>query len=428
MRDDEGVTDLWPAPTAHAAVDAVVNVPGSKSMTNRALVLAALATRPTVIRRPLIARDTRLMVQALTSLGASVESDAGDWQVTPGPVVGGTDVDCGLAGTVMRFVPAVAATAEGSVRFDGDPQARLRPMAPVVRALRDLGVEVLDDGREALPFTVVGHGSVRGGDLEVDSSGSSQFLSGLLLAGCRYDEGLTLRHVGAPLPSVPHIEMTVAMLADRGVRVEHPEPTVWRVHPGTPGGGTLVMEPDISNALPFVAAALVTGGRVRVPGFPLGSRYQPDSEIRAVLEALGATLTDEPDGLLVEGSGRIRGVDLDLGTVGEIVPVVAALAALADSPSTLRGVSHIRGHETDRLAALATQLGALGCDISETADGLRINPRPLHGGVFETYDDHRLATAAAVLGLAIPDVQVVDVGTTAKTLPGFAELWHELLA
>jgi 3-phosphoshikimate 1-carboxyvinyltransferase len=422
------VTDLWPAPTARAAVDAVVDVPGSKSMTNRALVLAALADAPTEIRRPLIARDTRLMVQALTALGASVESDAADWRVTPGPVVGGTEVDCGLAGTVMRFVPAVAALADGPVRFDGDPHARLRPMAPVVRALRDLGVEVLDEGREALPFTVVGHGSVRGGELAIDASASSQFVSALLLAGCRYDDGLTVRHVGTSLPSTPHIEMTLAMLAGRGVRVDHPEPTTWRVHPGIPSGGTLAMEPDVSNALPFVAAALVTGGRVRIPGFPHRSAYQPDTEIRAVLEALGATLTDDPDGLLVQGSGRIRGIDLDLGAVGEIVPVVAALAALADSPSTLRGVGHIRGHETDRLAALVTQLGALGCDVTETADGLRILPRPMHGGVFETYDDHRLATAAAVLGLAVPDIQVVDVGTTAKTLPGFTELWRELLA
>ena len=422
------MTDLWPAPTARAAVDAVVDVPGSKSMTARALVLAALAGDVTVLRRPLIARDTRLMVQALTSLGASVESDGGDWRVTPGPFVGDVDVDCGLAGTVMRFVPAVAALAAGPVRFDGDAAARLRPMATTVRSLRDLGIEVLDDDRAALPFTVVGRGAVGGGTVEVDASGSSQFVSALLLAGCRYDEGITVRHVGATLPSVPHIEMTLAMVASRGVLVEHPEPLLWRVHPGAPAGGTVPIEPDISNALPFIAAALVTGGRVRLPGFPLGSRFQPDLEIRLVLTAMGARLTDDEDGLLVEGSGQIHGIDLDLGAVGEIVPVVAALAALADSPTTLRGVAHVRGHETDRLAALAKEIGALGGDITETDDGLRINPRPLHGGVFATYEDHRLATAAAVLGLAVPDLQVVDVGTTAKTLPGFTGMWDELLA
>ena len=422
------MTDLWPAPTARAAVDAVVDVPGSKSMTARALVLAALATDETILQRPLIARDTRLMVQALTSLGASVESDGGDWRVTPGPFVGGVDVDCGLAGTVMRFVPAVAALADGPVRFDGDAAARLRPMATTLRSLRDLGVEVLDDDRAALPFTVVGRGAVGGGTIEVDASGSSQFVSALLLAGCRYDEGITVRHVAATLPSVPHIEMTLAMLASRGVRVEHPEPFLWQVHPDVPAGGTVQVEPDISNALPFIAAALVTGGRVRLPGFPLGSKFQPDAEIRRVLVAMGARLTDDADGLLVEGSGQIHGIDLDLGAVGEIVPVVAALAALADSPTTLRGVAHVRGHETDRLAALAKEIAALGGDITETDDGLRINPRPLHGGVFATYEDHRLATAAAVLGLAVPDIQVVDVGTTAKTLPGFTAMWDELLA
>lgn len=422
------MTDLWPAPTATAPVDATVPVPGSKSMTNRALVLAALADAPTTIERPLIARDTRLMATALSSLGATIAASPGVWQVSPGPIVGNVSVDCGLAGTVMRFVPPVAALAAGPVRFDGDEHARRRPMAPVIAALRDLGVQVQDDARGALPFVVEGTGVVPGGSLEIDASASSQFLSGLLLVGSRFADGLSVRHVGSVLPSLPHIEMTVAMLTARGVVIEHPEPLLWNVFPGSPSGGTLAMEPDISNALPFIAAALVTGGSVRIPGFPRNSAFQPDGAVRSVLTALGAILIDEPDALLVRGSGRILGADLDLSAVGEIVPVVAALAALADSPTTLRGVGHIRGHETDRLAALAKEIGALGGDIAETDDGLQITPRPLRGGVFATYDDHRLATAGAVIGLAVPGVQIVNVDTTAKTLPDFTDLWHGLFA
>lgn len=396
-------------------------------MTNRALVLATLAASPTVIDRPLIARDTRLMATALTALGATITEADSRLEVSPGPITGDINVECGLAGTVMRFVPPVAALAAGPVRFDGDPHARLRPMGPVLKALRDLGTEVSDDGRDALPFVVRGTGSVRGGAVAVDASGSSQFVSGLLLAACRFDEGISLLHTGSVLPSVPHIDMTLAMLAAQGVTVEHPDPLLWNVFPGQPAGGHISIEPDVSNALPFIAAALVTGGSVRIPGFPVGSMFQPDGVVREILVALGAELTDDPEGLLVRGTGRIHGADLDLGSVGEIVPVIAALAALADGPTTLRGVSHIRGHESDRLAALAKEIGALGGDIVETGDGLQINPRQLHGGVFDTYDDHRLATAAAVLGLAVPGIEIVDVATTAKTLPGFTDLWHGLL-
>jgi 3-phosphoshikimate 1-carboxyvinyltransferase len=430
------MSGIWAAPRATGPVRATVAVPGSKSVTNRALVLAALAAAPTLLRAPLRARDTELMAGALRSLGAGVEDRSGsDWLVTPlatglddRPAQGPVTVDCGLAGTVMRFVPPVAALSARTVTFDGDEAARRRPMLPVLQALRDLGVRVDDDGRGTLPFTVHGTGSVTGGVVEIDAAASSQFVSALLLAGCRYDGGLEVRSVGGAVPSLPHVDMTLAMLGAAGVRAYANGSGSWRVEPGVPAGGEVRIEPDVSNAFPFAAAALVTGGRVTIAGFPSRSALQPVAAACAVLEQLGAHLTDSSEGLVVDGSGGVRGADLDLSAVGELVPVVAALACLAAEPTTIRGVAHIRGHETDRLAALRKELGQLGADVEETADGLAIRPAPLHGGTFETYDDHRLATAAAVLGLAVDGVGVVDVATTGKTLPDFVGLWTRMLA
>lgn len=425
----EPVPDLWEAPVATRPVAAVVDVPGSKSLTNRALVLAALAEGASRVERPLRARDTELMAAALRALGVGVADTAsGGWLVTPARLRGPAEVDCGLAGTVMRFVPPLAALADGDVRLDGDPRARERPMGPIVEALRQLGVIVDDGGRAALPLVVRGTGAVAGGEVTLDASASSQFVSALLLAGPRFDDGVTVRHVGPAVPSRPHLAMTLAMLADRGVVAGETEPDVWRVEPGPIRAQDVALEPDVSNALPFAAAALVTGGRVLLHGWPQRSVYQPEAETRAVLRTLGARLTEAPDGLVVEAVGPVRGADLDLGRLGEQVPVVAALAALADAPTTIRGVAHLRGHETDRLAALARELTALGGDVVETADGLVITPRPLHGGMFRTYDDHRLATAAALLGLVVPGVLVEDVATTAKTFPGFVDRWLGMLA
>ena len=432
------MSQTWAAPTSDGPIDAVVAVPGSKSMTNRALVLAALASTPTLLRAPLIARDTELMAAALVAVGTAVDTRAPtsggtvDWLVTPGPFVGPASVDCGLAGTVMRFVPPVAALALGTVCFDGDPAARQRPMAPVIDGLRQLGVSVDDGGRGTLPFAVNGSGHVLGGTVDVDASGSSQFVSGLLLAGCRYDEGLLVRSVGPTVPSLPHVEMSLAMLTAVGLTAEPVDDDggsqAWRVAPGTPRGGEVVIEPDVSNTLPFAAAALATGGRVRIKAFPGGTSVQAVTEVCNLLTQLGAVLTVDGADLVVDGSGGLRGGDLDLSRVGELVPVVAALACLADAPTVIRGVAHLRGHETDRLAALTKELSRLGGQVEETDDGLSIVPRPLHGGVFETYEDHRMATAAAVLGLVVPGVEVVDVATTGKTLPGFVELWTGMLA
>ena len=327
----------------------------------------------------------------------------------------------------MRFVPPVAALADGPVRFDGDAAARRRPMATVLSALRELGVAVDDDGDGRLPFTVHGRGSVRGGRLRIDASASSQFVSGLLLVGARFEEGLVVEHVGPPIPSTPHVVMTVEALRDVGVVVDDADPSVWRVDPGPIGALDVQVEPDLSNAAPFVAAAAVTGGRVRVPGWPQYTTQAGDL-LRDLLDQMGADVSLDRDGLTVQGTGELYGIDADLADAGELTPTVAALAALADSPSQLRGVAHIRGHETDRLAALATEINNLGGEVTETPDGLVVKPRPLHGGLFSTYGDHRMATAGALLGLRVPGVVVEDVETTAKTLPGFTGLWTAMLS
>jgi 3-phosphoshikimate 1-carboxyvinyltransferase len=416
---------LWAAPTAAGPVHARVELPGSKSLTNRALILAALADGPSTVRRALRSRDTELMAAALSALGARVDTGDEDWRVTPGPLTGGSAVDCGLAGTVMRFVPPVAALAHGDVAFDGDPHARTRPMGEVLNALRGLGASIDDDGRGTLPFVVHGTGSVRGGQVVLDASASSQFISALLLAGARYDDGVDVLHDGKPVPSLPHLDMTVACLRAHGVAVDDAEPNRWRVLPGPVNATDVAIEPDLSNAAPFLMLALTTGGSVTVPGWPRATTQAGDA-LRDLLARMGADVTLGEEGLTVTGTGAVHGIDVDLHDLGELTPALAALCALADSPSHLRGIAHIRGHETDRLTALATELTALGSDVTEHPDGLEVRPGHLHGGRFRTYADHRMAHAAVVLGSVVPGVLVEDVSTTAKTFPGFADVWAAL--
>ncbi len=419
--------ELWDAPTAPGPVDATLVVPGSKSVTNRALVLSALAESPSRLRGPLRARDTLLMVDALRTLGATIADEGDDWVVTPGRVAGAVSVDCGLAGTVMRFVPpAAAALVDGDVAFDGDVQARVRPMGHLLEALRALGASVDDAGRGALPFVVHSTGSLPGGSVTIDASASSQFVSGLLLAGARYDKGIAVRHDGKPIPSLPHIDMTVGMLRAAGAEVDDTEPNTWRVEPGPLTGQDIDIEPDLSNAAPFLAAALVTGGVVRVKCWPHRTTQAGDA-MRDLLAQMGAEVTLDDHALTVRGTGTIHGLDTDLHDVGELTPVIAALAAQAAGPSELRGIAHLRGHETDRLAALATELNGLGAAVTETDDGLHIEPRPLRDGVFASYADHRMAQAGAVIGLAVPGIRVEDIATTSKTLPDFVGMWGALL-
>jgi 3-phosphoshikimate 1-carboxyvinyltransferase len=423
----------WRSPHASAPVDATVALPGSKSLTNRYLVLAALASDPSRIRAPLHSRDTALMAAALRSLGASVVdvpgADAGcdDWLIGPASLIGPGSVDCGLAGTVMRFVPPVAALGNGAIAFDGDPQARRRPMAQVIDSLRILGATINDDGRGTLPFTVAGSGRMPGGDVTIDASASSQFISALLLAGPRFEQGVTIHHVGKPIPSQPHIAMTVELLRDCGVTVDDSAANIWRVEPSQIRALDVEVEPDLSNAAAFLAAAVVTGGTLRVPGWPQHTTQAGDA-IRDILDAMGADVLLERSGLTLTGNQQISGLDVDLHGAGELTPVIVAVAALADSPSRIRGIAHLRGHETDRLTALSTEVNALGGQVEQSDDGLKITPKPLRGGLFHTYGDHRMAMAAAVLGLAVPGVIIENVETTAKTLPQFTSLWTQMLA
>ena len=423
---------FWPAPTAAAPLRARVSLPGSKSITNRELVLAALADAPSLLRAPLHSQDSIHMVQALRALGVRIDERDGsgafgtDWLVAPGELFGSTTIDCGQAGTVMRFVPPVAALALGPTTFDADDSARGRPMGGIVAALQALGVDLDDAGRGALPFTVHGTGNVAGGAVEIDASASSQFVSGLLLSAARFDQGIDLAHVGERLPSLPHIEMSIDALRRRGVDVASPAIGRWVVSPGTIGARDVDIEPDLSNAAPFLAAALVTGGSVTITGWP-DATTQVGAHLADILPAFGATVERGEGELTVRGGDGIRGVDLDLTTGGELAPTVAALAALADSPSTIVGIGHIRFHETNRLAALVAEINGLGGEAEELEDGLRITPRPLHGGIWRSYGDHRMSTSGALMGLAVGDVRIEGVEATHKTLPQFTTLWRDML-
>jgi len=418
----------WPAPSTTAPVHATVTVPGSKSQTNRALVLAALAAPQgaSTVSGALRSRDTDLMIGALRTLGLTVDGGGSDLTIS-GAVrpARGVVIDCGLAGTVLRFVPPIAALGTELVTFDGDEQARARPIAPLLDALRGLGVAL--DGN-ALPFHVAGTGSVAGGPIELDASASSQFVSGLLLSGATFTDGLTVIHTGTAVPSAPHVAMTVAMLRDAGVTVDDATANRWRVEPGPIAARHWAIEPDLSNAVPFLAAAIVTGGQVRVTGWPAAS-VQPSDVIVELLGAIGAVVRQTDSHLEVTGPGSYPGFQAELHDVGELAPSVAALAALAapGSVSRLSGIAHLRGHETDRLAALTAELNGLGGQCEETDDGLVITARPLHPGVWRSYADHRMATAGAIVGLRVPGVEVEDIGTTAKTLPDFPGMWADML-
>ena len=430
---------LWPAPfRGDKKVSARVVIPGSKSVTNRALILAAQAQTPSLLKRPLISRDTELMVAGLRAMGVGIKDVQVDgdlaWEVTPAPLRGPAKVDVGNAGTVMRFLPPLSALAHGDISFDGDPRSYERPLGPVIAALEDLGIEVEHGGRYSLPMVVKSKGQIPGGALTIDASASSQFLSALLLIAPSTRDGIVATHKGGPLPSMPHIDMTVQMLRDFGAQVTvDKSANSWSVSAGALQGEDLVIEPDLSNAAPFLSIAMVCGGSITIADWPEVTT-QPGDQLREILTAMGATITRDNDkgGLTITGGESIHGIDIDLHDVGELTPAIAALAALADSPSHLRGIGHLRLHETDRLAALTREINSLGGNVVEDETSLHITPhgamgKGLHGGTFHTYEDHRLATAGAVIGLVVPGVEIENVATTRKTLPDFPGLWQSLV-
>jgi len=423
---------MWRAPyRGLSPVHSTITIPGSKSVTNRALILSSLAQSPSILRKPLRSRDTELMAQGLRALGIEIEEsiDAkGDevWKVTPRPLYGPASIDVGNAGTVMRFLPPLAALARGLVHFDGDPRSHERPLGPVIAALEELGVSIDHKNRFALPLTINGSGKLKGGTVEIDASSSSQFVSALLLVGPAMEQGITIRHVGSSLPSQPHIDMTIAMLRQFGAQVDDSRSSEWRVEPGILQGQDLVIEPDLSNAAPFMSIALVCGGSLVIRDWPRKTT-QPGDALRDIFTQMGGSVEFTTDGLKISGTGKIHGIDIDLHDVGELTPSIAALAALADSPSSLRGIGHLRLHETDRLAALTKEVNGIGGKVSEEESALHFQPSTLHAGIFHTYDDHRLATAGAVIGLRVDGIDVENIETTRKTLPDFPGLWSSTL-
>lgn len=427
----------WRAPVADSPVDATVAIPGSKSITARALYLAAVAEAPSLVTGALDARDTRLFADALEVMGARIE-DAGDGalRVTPMslPPRGGR-IECGLAGTVMRFLPPLAALSAEETLFDGDQQAYARPLGPLLDALVRMGASVTYHGeRGHLPFSI--RGPLRtplGAQAWVDASSSSQFLSALLLVSPLVGDPLFVSAPG-PVPSMPHVEMTLASLAGAGIDLEvvdeaQADLSTWHVFPSRPRGGEIVVEPDLSNAGPFLAAAMITGGRVRIPAWP-GATTQAGDAWRALLGHMGATITLDEEGLTLTGpgAGNYPGIKATMAEVGELTPTLAAICAYASTPSHLSGIAHLRGHETDRLAALVAEINRAGGQAEETEDGVVITPRPLHAAQIRSYADHRMATFGAILGLITPGITVDDIACTSKTLPGFAAMWDSLLS
>lgn len=470
----------WPAPLAPASSEAagknaLVHIPGSKSLTNRYLLLAALADSPSYLRAPLHSRDSALMIEALRQLGAGIElvptdSPFGpDVRVTPlnfakadsaqaQSVSQAVSIECGLAGTVMRFVPALAALLPGEFAFDGDPHARQRPMGPVLKGLRQLGVQVeCEQGENALPFVLRSPGlaSVEGVSeapvVRIDASTSSQFVSALLLMAPRLPQGMVLVHEGSSVPSIPHIQMTVEALRQMGIRVQEHYPNQgagteggeyrWTVHPGSFPGFEMTIEPDLSNAGPFLAAAVVTGESVTIPHWPApaadssAGTTQVGDMWRELLPALGARVHYAEGCLTVTGPAQLPVGDFsfDLSAGGELAPTMAAACAFVKGRVELTGIAHLRGHETDRLAALAAEINRLGGSAHDTADSLVLEaPIPAtpeaQPVLARTYDDHRMATFAAIIGLRRPNVVVQNVATVAKTMPEFTAMWEDMLA
>lgn len=425
----------WEAPyragltPASKPINAQIKIPGSKSATNRALILAAIAKTPSILRKPLSSRDTDLMVKGLSSLGVGIKkvtTNAGfDYSIDPNKLSGPTQIEVGNAGTVMRFLPPIAALANGLIHFDGDARSHERPLSPVIKALEQLGVTIEHNNLYRLPLTINGSGKVKGGLVEIDASSSSQFVSALLLMAPATETGITIKHTGATLPSIPHIQMTIQLLQLFGAKVEVGENS-WKVEPAELIGQDLIIEPDLSNAAPFMAAAMICGGSIEIMDWPR-STSQPGDQLRKIFSNMGAKIEFTNIGLKVTGQGKINGIDLDLHDVGELTPAIAAVSALASSESILRGIAHLRLHETDRLSALATEINKLGGDVIEGPGELFIKPRPLKSTqVFKSYEDHRMATAGAIIGLAVDGVVVENIETTQKTLPDFPGLWAEM--
>lgn len=403
-------------------LDATVSLPGSKSLTNRALVCAALADGTSVLAGALRADDTEAMLDGLAALGVVVTPD---WAADTVSVVGCAGrppgdvalVDARLSGTTSRFLLPVAALGTGLRRVDGANRLRDRPMGPAMDALRALGAELHEVGAPGhLPVEVVG-GTLAGGEVAISGDVSSQFLSGLLLAGPAMRTGLTVR-VTTELVSRPYVDMTVAVMTAFGAEVERPDDRTWVVAPQAYRATSYVVEPDASAASYAFAAAAIVGGRVTVEGLGTES-LQGDLTFVDLLEQMGARVQRSTDRTVVEGTGTLRGIEADLSQVSDTAQTLAVVAAFARGATRITGIGFIRGKETDRIAAVVAELRRAGVDAVEEADGLVVHPGPIRPATIETYDDHRMAMAFALLGLRAPGIRIADPGCVAKTFPGY---------
>lgn len=408
-------------------IDTVARIPGSKSITNRALLVAALADGESELTGALHSDDTRYMAAALNALGVTVETDE------PGErfrIVGGggtfsaseADLFVGNAGTAMRFLTAALPLGHGRYRIDGIERMRKRPLAPLLQALNDLGADTVSEAGTGCPPVVVQANGLRGGTTTMTGDQSSQFFSALLLAAPYAERGVEVGVLG-DLVSKPYMPMTAAVMRAFGVELEL-DTAEWKTFRVAPGqcyrGRAFRIEPDASNASYFFAAAAVTGGRIRVDGLGANST-QGDLHFVDVLSAMGANVTIADDYVEVNGpeDGKLMGVDLDLNAISDTAQTLAAIAPFASGPTTIRGVGHARLKETDRVAAMANELRRLGQVVEERPDGLTIHPQPITPANIETYDDHRMAMSFAIAGLRAPGVRILDPGCVAKTFPDY---------
>lgn len=421
------MTDTMRIEPIAGPIDATISVPGSKSLTNRALILAAMADGVSTLHGALVADDTEAMAGAMRALGAEITLDPVETTVVgfgAAPRPGPRTIDARLSGTTARFVLPLLALGHGPYVLDGDEPLRDRPMGPTIDALRRLGAEVDDGDRPGHLPVIVSAGSVRGDGVAVDGQTSSQFTSGLLLSGASLAEGISIDLVGSVV-SRPYLDMTIEVLRAFGVEAGiEGERRLW-VRSGGLRATDYAIEPDASAASYFLAATAICGGEVRIRG--LGERsIQGDAKVAAVFDLMGAQVSIDNGSTTLRSTRTLSGIDVDLTDMPDMAQTIAATAPFADGPTTVRGVEVIRGHETDRIAAIVTEMRRCGITAEEHADGFTIHPGTPQPARIETYRDHRMAMSFALLGLRTPGIEIADPGCVAKTFPQFFDVLDEL--
>ena len=410
--------------TPSGPLSAVIRPPGSKSITNRALVCAALAEGTSVLSGALDSEDTRVMIAALQTLGLSIAARGGGETIEVAGCGGriparGAELFVGNSGTTIRFLTAMVSLGHGRFRLDGVERMRNRPIADLLAALNQLGANARSERSNGCPPVVVESAGLRGGRATVHGDISSQFLSGLLMAAPYAEQGVEIA-VEGPLVSQPYVAMTLGVMKSFGVEIDAPRLDRFEIPPGKHYRGCRYsIEPDASAASYFWGAAAVAGGSVKVLGLTRGA-LQGDVAFCECLARMGCQVDYATDGIAVTG-GELVGIDVDMNTISDTVQTLAAVALFAKGPTTIRGVAHIRHKETDRIGDLVRELRRLGAEVDELADGLRITPAPLHGAEIETYNDHRMAMSLALVGLRVPNVLINNPACTEKTYPRFFE-------